>query len=64
MEYPKPLQDIVDEYKERGKKKMKNKNLNQIRKVVSQKKKDEHLSPTAKIEKTFGKNETLDKKQQ
>jgi len=40
----------------------KNKNLNQVRKVI--KKKTEHISPTAKIEKTFGKNETLDKKQQ
>lgn len=64
MEYPKPLQDIVDEYKERGKNKMKNKNLNQVRQVIAKKKKEENLSPTAKIEKTFGKNEELNKKQQ
>ena len=40
----------------------KNKNLNQVRKV--QKKYKETISPTAKIEKTFGKNEELIKKQQ
>lgn len=43
---------------------MKNKNLNQVRQVIAKKKKEENLSPTAKIEKTFGKNEELDKKQQ
>ena len=42
--------------------KKKNKNLNMVRKVV--KKKTEHISPTANVEKTFGKNEELIKKQQ
>ena len=42
--------------------KKKNKNLNMVRKVV--KKKTENISPTANVEKTFGKNEELIKKQQ